>query len=178
MIKTLKQWRESLTKLHRALIPGRTWSLELLARLKGMVDNNWSAGQIATELGLSRNQVIGACSRNGYQLSSRPATTPANREAQERKRKWASGGGFVTNRDFNLKRAEELKEGAKDDGVSHDPNPASVHIMEAEFNHCRRPLWSTLHRTGLVCGKPVIQGKTHCKDCQRILYQAPVLRKR
>ena len=127
-------------------------------------------------MGLSRNQIIGACSRNGYKLKLHKKV--AGDSADVSKRKWASGGEFVTNRDFNLKRATELRAGAEDDGISHEPNLLSIDIMEAAFNQCRRPLWSTLYRTGLVCGKPVIPGKTHCKDCRRILYQAPVLQKR
>jgi hypothetical protein len=62
-----------------AYFPG--WTYDTEAELKRMVGEKMSALGIAKKLGLTRNAVIGKCSRMGLQLDGDPRVTPDQRRA-------------------------------------------------------------------------------------------------
>lgn len=138
---------------------------------------DYSASQIAQQLGCSRNAVIGRCARRGIRLSRylaprvEPIVRAATRRATDRQRYHAKRAKV-----FGLPPAAELM------GVPVAPAPvlepiakpetAGVSIMGLRDGLCRWPLWETDAPSAdkRYCGSKTEEGRVYCAHCATIAY--------
>lgn len=184
---------------------GGFWTNENDERLRRLVANGLSSTQIAVEMGVTRNTILGYIHRNKIELARRKSNDPMNDVkvtpyVRKKKNKPATNPISATlartnqgkegNNHFNVRRMLELSaEPATMPKWPKDENELSVHFMDTKDPHCRMPLWGTADRIGKVCGKVRI-GTTkngvyvplspYCSSCHPLVYtpQVPRFRRR
>src|ERR1700716_1026778 len=74
--RPLQQGTQSMRFEAKTVIRTQTWTTERIALLKNLMDAGLSCGQIAREIGVSRNAVIGKANQLGF-LAVQTAHPPA-----------------------------------------------------------------------------------------------------
>ena len=146
------------------------WTEEKWEQLKSLAGGSLSARQIAEVMGISRNAVVGACSRRGIRLSGNASVQTARRIYQRKQ-----------DLDRKIKRAtEEIKpiyKARKEPVVEPLPptfTPLDLHLWEMDRWQCRystgedntgfyfcghqTPIgspWCSHHRPKLFCPTPL-----------------------
>jgi GcrA cell cycle regulator len=87
------------------------WTAERLETLRTLWLQGYSASQIAAQLGVSRNAVIGQVHRKGWQRNG--ASPPAAKKASD-----AAGGRFRWTAENDAKLADMFDRGATDDEIA------------------------------------------------------------
>jgi GcrA cell cycle regulator len=131
-----------------------TWTAERIALLKNRIDAGLSCGQIAREMGLSRNAVIGKASRLGL---SRFRGTRKN--AQPR---------MATQRRI-LRSLWTKPHVAFPDAVDCITKRCS--LFELQQWHCRWPIGDPTAEDFGFCGNKLIDGLPYCPVHARIAYR-------
>lgn len=129
----------------------------------------FTAAQIASKLGCSRNAVIGRCARRGISLSSyivprvEPIQRAANRRAAARQSYAAKRG--------KLGRAEPIQIVDTRPPLPHEPSyPDTMGVRDGV---CRWPLWDghTPYSDKRYCGSETAPGKVYCDHCSTLAYE-------
>jgi GcrA cell cycle regulator len=124
------------------------WRTERLREL--MAPRNLTAQQIAIELGITRNAVIGKCHRLKLPLPMRPAAAP------ERKRK---------------PRLKPIWKPRPAPAVTVcAPVAGAVSMIDLTSQTCRWPLWEDDRAPRLYCGAQVITGGSYCREHSGLAY--------
>lgn len=129
----------------------------------------FTAAQIANQLGCSRNSVIGRCARRGISLSSylvprvEPIQRAANRRAAARQSYAAKRG--------KLAAAEPIEIVDTRPPMPHDPSYPDT--MGVRDGLCRWPLWGkdTPYSDKRYCGSETAPGKVYCDHCSTLAYE-------
>ena len=129
---------------------------------------DYSAAQIAKQLGCSRNAVIGRCARRGIGLSAylvprvEPIQRAANRRATARQSYAAKRG--------KLAAAEPIE--IIDTRPPLPFEPRGLTIMGLRDGVCRWPLWAndTAPSDKRYCGSATAEGKVYCEHCSALSY--------
>lgn len=130
---------------------------------------DYSAAQIAKQLGCSRNAVIGRCARRGIRLSRyivpsvEPIVRAAERRASERQR-------YAAKR-VKLASVEPIQIMAPWPAPAA-PKPRNLSIMQLRDGVCRWPLWDndTPASQKRYCGADAEPGQVYCAHCAGLSY--------
>ena len=141
----------------------RTWTAERVELLKSCVDAGLSCGQIAREIGVSRNAVIGKINR--LQLS-RCHGAIARQPERKRPRVLTQHHILMAVRAAPLPAADTLV-----------PNGGRCSLMELNESKCRWPINDPGAENFCFCGNQAVAGLPYCAGHARIAYQ-PAARQR
>ena len=150
-----------------------TWTTERIALLKNRNDAGLSCGQIAREIGVSRNAVIGKANRLGL---SRFKSATAGQLEQTGTRKNARPR--IVTRHRTLRALWAKPQLASAEAPEDSANRRS--LFELQQWHCRWPIGDpTAHDFGF-CGNKPVDGLPYCPAHARMAYRpgtrAPVVR--
>jgi len=140
--------------------PCDTWTDERVAQLKSGVSAGLSCAQIANEIGVSRNAVIGKINRLGLSRGRNPAAPRAR----------SSGGSIrrpqvLTQR--LLLKAVFASAPTADDVVSSEP----CSLLNLAPRKCRWPIGGGATAAFTFCGNTTIDGVSYCAGHARMAYR-------
>jgi GcrA cell cycle regulator len=145
------------------------WTSERVEQLKGCVDAGLSCSQIAAEIGVTRNAVIGKMNRLGL---SRPRSARTNSPAAKRAA-GRNGGGNIT-RLFSQHRIL----------MQLPPEPqgwsavVSIHagrgcsLLDLSPGKCRWPINEPGAQDFCFCGNQQVEGLPYCMGHARLAYKS------
>ena len=138
--------------------PCDTWTAERIAQLKSGFSAGLSCAQIANEIGVSRNAVIGKLNRLGLSRGRNPSAPRAR----------SSGGSIrrpqvLTQR--LLLKAVFASAPPADDVVSSEP----CSLLNLAPRKCRWPISGAVDFT--FCGNTTIDGMSYCAGHARMAYR-------
>ena len=138
----------------------KTWTTERVALLKSCVNAGLSCGQIAHEIGVSRNAVIGKINRLGLSRGRSAATATRSCAGAARRRPQ------VLTQRLAL-RALFASEPAPDDVVSTEP----CSLLNLAPRKCRWPITAGDTAEFSFCGNITTDGMSYCAGHARIAYR-------
>jgi GcrA cell cycle regulator len=146
----------------------RTWTTERVEQLRHYVGAGYTCAEIAREIGVSRNAVIGKLNRLGLSRGRAPAAPRPERDDTRMRRL-----NVVTQR--QILRAV----------YAETPEPAaavtviSTHrcsLLELGHGQCRWPLSDPRAEDFSFCGNGVVSGLSYCAGHARMAYRVPARR--
>jgi GcrA cell cycle regulator len=156
-----------------------TWTPERIEQLRTFVVTGLTCSQIAAEIGVSRNAVIGKIHRLGLS-QGRPAGEPARSCPPRVRRPRVS-----PQRAFLRLVGVETR---SDDGTAFDCMPVEstqrCSLLDLAQGKCRWPVTDAsgeangaLHAADLFCGNEAAAGFSYCTGHARMAYRVPVRRR-
>jgi GcrA cell cycle regulator len=150
-----------------------TWTAERIEQLRHYVGSGLTCSQIAAEIGVTRNAVIGKIHRLGLS-PARPAGAPA-RSCPPRVRHPRIS---PSSRLFRLI-------GAQSPGIADDPaaEPAPIDsaqrcsLLEIAQDKCHWPIGDPHAADFAFCGNAAIAGFSYCAGHARMAYRVPARRR-
>jgi GcrA cell cycle regulator len=146
-----------------------TWTAERVEQLKSCFDAGLTCSQIAGEIGVSRNAVIGKMNRLGL---SRPrgvrASAPAAKRAADRNR-----GGNVTRLFSQHRILMQLPPEPQEQSAVvsiHDGRGCS--LLDLSPGNCRWPISEPGARDFCFCGNQQVEGLPYCVGHARMAYKS------
>ena len=161
---------------------GETWSTERVERLRSFVTAGLTCSQIAAEIGVTRNAVIGKVHRLGLQTSGgRPGRRPSN--LTQRMRAGPSDRSGET-REPRSRIARMLRAATAGQTVVPFPSSSAVNpppvenvlrcsLLELAGGGCRWPLSDPGKDDFGFCGNAAISGFSYCAGHARLAYRLP-----
>lgn len=148
-----------------------SWSPERVEQLKSLIGAGYSCRQIAEEIGVTRNAVIGKVNRLGL---SRPKGVPAaSRDATERKRApWRPK--ILTQQALLLRLPPEPLPRLEDISI-FDGRGCS--LLELSAGKCRWPINEPGAENFCFCGNTPLEGFPYCAGHARIAYKSAARRR-
>lgn len=137
-----------------------TWTAERIAQLRSGVSAGLSCAQIASEIGVSRNAVIGKINRLGLSRGRKPAAPRARSGDVSMRRPQV-----LTQR--SLLRSLFASEPVADDVVSSDP----CSLLNLAPRKCRWPISGAGTVDFTFCGNATVDGMSYCAGHARIAYR-------
>ncbi len=150
-----------------------TWTTERIALLKNRIDAGLSCGQIAREIGVSRNAVIGKANRLGL---SRFKRATGRQLEQPRLR------GNASSRSMTQHRIQQALWAKPQLGFAEVPSDSANRCSLSELQpwHCRWPIGDPSSQDFGFCGNKSVDGLPYCPAHARIAYRpgtrGPVVR--
>ena len=135
----------------------KTWTTERVAQLRSCVDAGLSCGQIAYEIGVSRNAVIGKINRLGLSRT-RNADAPRLRTPMRRPH-------VLTQR--SALKALFASEPVTEDVVSTEP----CSLLNLAPRRCRWPISAGSTAELSFCGNITADGMSYCAGHARMAYR-------
>jgi GcrA cell cycle regulator len=143
-----------------------TWTTERLERLKSCFEAGLSCREIAVDIGVSRNAIIGKLSRlNLTREKSGDARPPARRDA-------AKGARRESRPRPQYRLLQALCTGpqpAIDDGPI--PNAHCCSLLELNEARCRWPISTPGAEDFCFCGNTPVEGLPYCPGHSRLAYR-------
>ena len=136
-----------------------TWTAERVAQLKGGVNAGLSCAQIANEIGVSRNAVIGKINRLGLSRGRRPTAPRLCRSVSIRRPQ-------VLNQRLKLKVLFASAPIAED-VVSAEP----CSLLNLAPRKCRWPIGGVGTVDFTFCGNATVDGMSYCAGHARMAYR-------
>ena len=136
-----------------------TWTAERVAQLKGGVNAGLSCAQIANEIGVSRNAVIGKINQLGLSRGRNPAT-PRPRSGVLIRRPQVLTQRLVL-------RALFASAPIAEDVVSSDP----CSLLNLAPRTCRWPISGVGSVEFTFCGNTTVEGMSYCAGHARMAYR-------
>jgi GcrA cell cycle regulator len=150
-----------------------TWTAERIEQLRSFVVTGLTCSQIAAEIGVTRNAVIGKIHRLGLS-PARPAGAPA-RSCPPRVR---SPRLSPSSRLFRLIDAQ-TRGGAAD--ASAEPAPIDsaqrCSLLEIAQDKCHWPIGDPHAEDFAFCGNEAVTGFSYCAGHARMAYRVPARRR-
>jgi GcrA cell cycle regulator len=150
--------------LHQEAIPmsseTQTWTTERVDQLRRYVEAGFSCGQIAGEIGLSRNAVIGKIHRLGLWRGIDPAL-----RARTRPRR---APGFSQRRLLQVVYASTAAAGAEQTIDS----AKRCSLLELAEGKCRWPISDPGAQDFCFCGNDAVGGLSYCVGHARLAYRS------
>jgi GcrA cell cycle regulator len=146
-----------------------TWTAERVEQLKSCVGAGLTCSQIAGEIGVSRNAVIGKMNRLGlsHPRSGR-ASAPAAKRAADR-----NGGGNVTRLFSQHRILMQLPPAPQEQSAVvsiHDGRGCS--LLDLSPGNCRWPISEPGARDFCFCGNQQVEGLPYCVGHARMAYKS------
>lgn len=141
------------------------WTAERIEQLRHCVVTGLTCSEIAAEIGVSRNAVIGKIHRLGLS-TGRPAGAPA-RSCPPRARRPRAPSQRQLLRLVCLADGEPIVLGAPVESA----HPCS--LTELAERKCRWPLGDPMSADFAYCGNDAVTGFTYCAGHARMAYRAP-----
>lgn len=176
-----------------------TWTTEQIDRLKELAARNWTGSQIAADLGLTRNAVLGKLDRLNIHLSrnSQYVGSPWDKSRSVLLEKLYIGAytveqmaerlqttvGAVRGRLERLRKKAAAKPRKRTFGFAaqqarkttvirmSDASPIMVPFMELEREQCRYIPGTVSGADTIYCGAPVETGQPYCSPHCRVCFQ-------
>jgi GcrA cell cycle regulator len=143
-----------------------TWTTERIELLKSQFAAGLSCRQIADEIGVSRNAVIGKLSRlNLTRKKSGDAPRSARKEAIKRAR-----AGSVPGLQFQILKALYGEQHAAADDEPID-NGHCCSLLELSEQRCRWPISTPGAADFRFCGNTPLEGLPYCAGHTRLAYR-------
>ena len=139
-----------------------TWTDERLEALKGHFASGLTCRQIAAEIGVSRNAVIGKLSRLGLTRDKPPGSEPRSKRPRERR------GRSVPRLQYEMLR-EVYDEAAFTDGPVVSEQRCS--LFELDKERCRWPVNGDAEEFSF-CGNTPMAGLPYCQGHTRLAYRS------
>jgi GcrA cell cycle regulator len=136
-----------------------TWTTERIALLRNRIDAGFSCGQIAREIGVSRNAVIGKANRLG--LSRFKSATGIKPPKIARPR--------IFTQHKNLQASQAKPQIAFEKVSGDSANRCS--LFELQQWHCRRPISEPGAEDFGFCGSKMVDGLPYCEAHARMAYR-------
>jgi GcrA cell cycle regulator len=148
---------------------GATWPPERVERLKSLINAGFSCSQIANQIGVTRNAVIGKMNRLGL---SRPKDrlAPRTRESEASERKRAAWRPRVVPPRMLLALPREPVPRPQDIAIL---NGRGCSFMELGPAQCRWPINEPGAANFCFCGNQPVEGLPYCVGHARIAYKTP-----
>jgi GcrA cell cycle regulator len=140
------------------------WTTERIALLKNRIDAGLSCGQIAREIGVSRNAVIGKANRLGLSRFKSAAGTKPERTGT---RKIARPGIITQHK--NLRALWAKPQTAFGEVSGDSANRCS--LFELQQWHCRWPISEPGAEDFGFCGNKMVDGLPYCEAHARMAYR-------
>ena len=147
-----------------------TWTPERVEQLKSCVVTGLTCSQIAAEIGVSRNAVIGKIHRLGLS-TGRPVGAPARTSPPRARHPRAP----TQRRLLRLAFAQTPHGGE----AMLDASVDSAHpcpLTEIAEHKCRWPIGDPTRADFVFCGNDAITGFTYCAGHARLAYRVPARR--
>jgi len=150
-----------------------TWTPERIEQLQGFVVAGLTCSQIAAQIGVTRNAVIGKIHRLGLSPVRPPGASPRNCPPRARDPRAAS-------------QRRRLRLMWSDGAVPAEaaPAPATVDstqpcsLLDLARDTCRWPIGNTTGDAEFIfCGNGTIEGLSYCAGHARMAYRAPARRR-
>ena len=141
---------------------GPTWTDERLEALKGHFASGLTCRQIAAEIGVSRNAVIGKLSRLGLTRERPPGSEPRAKKSRERR------GRSVPRLQYEMLR-QVYDETAFTDGPVVSEHRCS--LFELNKERCRWPVNAEAEDFSF-CGNTPRAGMPYCSGHTRLAYRS------
>jgi GcrA cell cycle regulator len=148
-----------------------TWTTERVETLKNHFQAGLSCRQIAADIGVSRNAVIGKLSRLGLTRGKTIGEPRAKRQPKER---------GATARSVPRLQYQMLQAVYEDDLAPADAPVVSEHrcsLFELSKERCRWPISTPGAEDFCFCGNPPLNGQPYCMGHTRLAYR-PASRQR
>jgi GcrA cell cycle regulator len=141
-----------------------TWTTERVALLKDRINAGLSCGQIAREIGVSRNAVIGKANRLG--LSRLKSVTSGHRER-------TGDRGVARSRNATLHRTLLALWAKPPLAVTEAPEDSAnlCPLFELQQWHCRWPIGDPTAENFGFCGNKQIDSLPYCAAHARMAYR-------
>jgi GcrA cell cycle regulator len=142
----------------------KTWTKERVALLKDRINAGFTCGQIAGEMGVSRNAVIGKASRLGLlgQRASARTTTPSRIRGRQ-----ARPQATTPQRTLRVLWAQpQLSCGEVPESSAN-----RCSLFELREWHCRWPIGDPTAKSFGFCGNKPVHGLPYCAAHARIGYR-------
>jgi GcrA cell cycle regulator len=144
-------------------VPSTTWTTERVELLRSYVTAGLTCLQIAQEIGVSRNAVIGKLNRLGLK------GPPRARSHDSRGRRPRGPGAFSQRRLLRAIYAEPpFAAGATEPAVV-SANPCT--LLELNCRTCRWPIGEADAKDFTFCGNSVVAGLSYCAGHARMAYR-------
>ena len=150
-----------------------TWTKERVEQLRGYVNAGLTCSQIADEIGVSRNAVIGKIHRLGL-APGRPAGRPAReRPPRDRRPRSLPQRGLL-----HLIYAQTPCVGdAAAVALAPIESAQRCSLLELAHGKCRWPLSDPAKADFAFCGNDSIAGLSYCAGHARMAYRFPARRR-
>jgi GcrA cell cycle regulator len=158
--------------------PGETWSTERVQQLRSFVTAGLTCSQIAAEIGVTRNAVIGKVHRLGLSTSGgRPGRRPSNLAQRMR-------AGPREPREPRTRIARMLRAATAGQTVVQFPSSSAIDpppvenvlrcsLLELAGGGCRWPLSDPGKDDFGFCGHDAVAGLSYCAGHARLAYRLP-----
>jgi GcrA cell cycle regulator len=140
----------------------QTWTDERLEALKGCFAAGLTCRQIAAEIGVSRNAVIGKLSRLGLTRDKPPGGAPCQKRPRERR------GRSVPRLQYEMLRAVYDEVPAAGEPVISERRCS---LFELSKEHCRWPVNGDAEEFAF-CGNTPMPGAPYCIGHTRLAYRS------
>ena len=144
-------------------MPDNTWTNERIELLKGHFAAGLSCREIAYEIGVSRNAVIGKLSR----LNLTREKKPIMRRASEKKDSPRS----VPRLQYRILRKLFAEAPPADESEQVIFSEQHCSLLELSEERCRWPINSPGEEGFCFCGNPPLDGLPYCAGHSRLAYQ-------
>ena len=145
----------------------QTWTTERIALLKSHFEAGLSCRQIAAEIGVSRNAVIGKLTR--LNLTREKKVKVAPRKAAAAAARGRGGSPVPRFRAQLLRVLTSEPEPSADDEPIHNGHTCS--LFELSDQKCRWPISTPGAEDFCFCGNPPIEGLPYCPGHSRLAYR-------
>jgi GcrA cell cycle regulator len=158
-----------------AAYSGVTWTTERVEQLRGFVTAGLTCSQIANEIGVTRNSVIGKIHRLGLSTGGRPGRRPAalaqrmgTAPAQVRRPQTRIGRIFSA-----IAAAPNVVPFPATIEVPGGESGQRCSLLELAGGRCRWPLGDPGKADFGFCGHDAIAGFSYCAGHARLAYRLP-----
>lgn len=150
------------------------WTEEMIQSLKDMWKQGLTTNEIAKNLGVSKNSIVGKVHR--LNLTARPSPIKKKEEiaaeqaaaaaaaAEQAEKSSAKFTRKITINTVEIKTSETEKKS----------NSRGVELTELDNHTCRWPLGDPREENFCFCGKRVRGGQTYCEEHSAIAYVKPI----
>jgi GcrA cell cycle regulator len=159
---------------------GATWTSERVEQLKGCIGAGLTCSQIAAEIGVTRNAVIGKMNRLGLSHPRSAPTLPRERGrewegAQPKRGAWRPRRGpgnvtrLFTQRRILIELPAEPQAGAEAISIH---NGRGCSLLELSPGKCRWPISEPGAADFCFCGNQQVEGLSYCVGHARMAYKS------
>ena len=146
-----------------------TWSPERIAQLKSCFNAGMSCSQIAREIGVTRNAVIGKMNRMGLSQPRNPAAAQARRDAKSARPRTRTRWSAFSVADQRTLLREAFPQARVEEIPIHDGRGCT--LLELAQDRCRWPINDPGAENFRYCGNEAFAGVPYCTGHARLAYR-------
>jgi GcrA cell cycle regulator len=147
-----------------------TWTAERVDQLRNYICAGLSCSQIAAEIGVTRNAIIGKIHRLGL-APGRGSAAPARRRALP-----APPGRITQRRALRAVRAQAMAFAAAAPEDAPVDSAQRCSLLDLAQGQCRWPISDPGKADFAFCGNEAIEGLSYCAGHARMAYRFPARR--